>query len=150
MLPIKDFILAGHATFTCTAPWGDHYTYRVNKADKRRSGEPDKWFVSLGFNYDSSIYMGMIVDAERDMILTNGSKVRETAPSYIVFQTAWWDARFGKNSIESEGCEIPRIMTESGIRFQHEGKCCVCGRPLTNPVSIDMGIGPECAGRMGI
>jgi len=29
------------------------------------------------------------------------------------------------------------------------GKCCICGRELTNHESIDLGIGPICAGRMG-
>jgi Family of unknown function (DUF6011) len=27
------------------------------------------------------------------------------------------------------------------------GACCLCGRPLTDPVSIARGIGPECGGR---
>jgi hypothetical protein len=29
------------------------------------------------------------------------------------------------------------------------GQCCICGRELTNHASIDLGIGPICAGRMG-
>lgn len=29
------------------------------------------------------------------------------------------------------------------------GNCCICGRELTNHASIDLGIGPICAGRMG-
>jgi hypothetical protein len=29
------------------------------------------------------------------------------------------------------------------------GECCICGRTLTNRVSIDAGIGPICAGRWG-
>lgn len=30
------------------------------------------------------------------------------------------------------------------IDFCHEGVCCNCGRPLTNPESIKSGIGPKC------
>lgn len=29
------------------------------------------------------------------------------------------------------------------------GNCCICGRELTNAESIELGIGPICAGRMG-
>lgn len=31
-------------------------------------------------------------------------------------------------------------------RIQHPGTCMVCGRELTDPVSIDRGIGPDCYG----
>ena len=30
------------------------------------------------------------------------------------------------------------------IEFYHMGKCCVCKRALTNPDSIEKGIGPYC------
>jgi len=33
-------------------------------------------------------------------------------------------------------------------RIQHPGACMVCGRELTDPVSIDRGIGPDCYGSM--
>ena len=29
--------------------------------------------------------------------------------------------------------------------IQHIGKCCKCGRPLTDPESIKLGVGPICA-----
>lgn len=32
---------------------------------------------------------------------------------------------------------------------QRTGKCCICGRELTNQESVDLGIGPICAGKMG-
>lgn len=31
------------------------------------------------------------------------------------------------------------------VDFFHTGRCCMCGRKLTNPTSIESGIGPECA-----
>ena len=30
------------------------------------------------------------------------------------------------------------------MHLLHEGICAVCGRPLTNPASIELGIGPYC------
>jgi hypothetical protein len=41
----------------------------------------------------------------------------------------------------AEGRELP-----SGLRAQEESRCGKCGRPLTDPVSIDRGIGPDCYG----
>ena len=35
------------------------------------------------------------------------------------------------------------------VTGQRTGKCCCCGRELTNPESIDAGIGPICAGNWG-
>lgn len=32
-------------------------------------------------------------------------------------------------------------------KFYHIGKCCVCGRPLKDPESIELGIGPQCRGK---
>jgi hypothetical protein len=34
------------------------------------------------------------------------------------------------------------------LEIMHEGKCCRCGRTLTNPESIQHGIGPECSGKL--
>ena len=36
------------------------------------------------------------------------------------------------------------------VTIRHEGRCGRCGRKLTTPASIDTGIGPVCAERMGI
>lgn len=152
MIPIKQFVLGGKAVFTLTDNTSSkHYTYRVNRAEKRDPREPSKFFVNLGTGYDDSVYMGMIV-ARREaegpdsyvFIQTKASRVGTNAPSWRVFQLMWdtltepaydhsWDD----------------VMTngKSTLTFRHEGKCCVCARPLTNPISIDEGIGPECAGR---
>ncbi len=35
------------------------------------------------------------------------------------------------------------------LEVRHEGSCGRCGRKLTVPASIDAGIGPECAGKLG-
>lgn len=43
--------------------------------------------------------------------------------------------------------EDPR---EAAVRYGQElGRCCICGRTLTNDVSRHYGIGPVCAGRTG-
>ena len=35
--------------------------------------------------------------------------------------------------------EMPELL-----EFWHEGRCCRCNRRLTDPTSIELGIGPEC------
>lgn len=41
-------------------------------------------------------------------------------------------------------------VRESAIRYGMElGRCSICNRTLTNPESIEAGIGPVCAGRRG-
>lgn len=152
MLDLKTFILAGKAQFTCTAPDGNHYSYRVNKAIKHTAHERSVWFVNLGISYDSLVYMGLLRDEGEagnisSLIMTKGSRVGSSWPSYTTFVDLWSDAR---NGTWIDDSEPGRIITSRGIRFQHVGKCCVCGRPLTNPTSIDAGIGPECSGRLGV
>jgi hypothetical protein len=42
-----------------------------------------------------------------------------------------------------------RMSIEQAREFGHEfGVCCVCGATLTDPKSIEAGIGPICAGRV--
>lgn len=41
----------------------------------------------------------------------------------------------------------PEDWQARGLEYHLEGACRVCNRPLTNPVSIESGIGPVCAGR---
>lgn len=42
-----------------------------------------------------------------------------------------------------------RLSSDEAAAFGREtGTCCSCGRALTNPASIEAGIGPVCAGRV--
>jgi hypothetical protein len=41
-------------------------------------------------------------------------------------------------------------MAEAKAYGQRTGECCCCGKELTNPESIKLGIGPICAGKWGI
>lgn len=38
----------------------------------------------------------------------------------------------------------PRLLREQGVSLLHEGKCCRCSLPLTNPISIERGLGDDC------
>lgn len=67
---------------------------------------------------------------------TAKAKITAEAPSVKGFVFFWNAIAAGK---------MPCSMT-----VRHEGKCGRCGRKLTVPESIDRGIGPECAGKMGV
>jgi len=38
----------------------------------------------------------------------------------------------------------PMALRQKGVTLLHEGKCCRCALPLTNPKSIDRGLGDDC------
>jgi hypothetical protein len=46
------------------------------------------------------------------------------------------------------GARLERILP--GYRLLVEGTCVRCNRRLTTPESIESGIGPVCAGRVGL
>ena len=140
MIPHRDFVLAGAATFTLMDPENDtHFTFRVNKAknscphksNSRQWDDTPTWFVNLGVSYESQIYMGLLKGDAKKLVLTKASRVSADAPSYRMF-VRWWEA------VEAN--------KESPIQMVHEGKCCACSRPLTHPISVALGIGPECGG----
>lgn len=47
--------------------------------------------------------------------------------------------------------EDDRLTPEQAAEFGRlYGQCCVCARLLTDPVSVERGIGPICEGRLGL
>jgi hypothetical protein len=127
----KRFLLAGRAKATIrNASTGNRFTYRV-KAKKDRS----VYFVSVLTGSDNTAdfsYLGFI----RDGRFVHGgakAKIGRDAPSAKAF--AWVFPRLLDGT-------LPPI-----VEVWHEGCCGRCGRALTVPESIAMGLGPECAGR---
>jgi hypothetical protein len=156
MIPARQFIFAGRAVFTLTdlRERDRHYTYRINikepsqfdidKAKTRGWEAPHAvWFVNIGIGYEDSLYAGMLSNRDQtDITFTRASRMHGGAPSMVLLQ------RFLKLA-KAEAFDDNEAMEADGIRFQHEGKCCICARPLTHPESITMGIGPECRGKIG-
>jgi len=130
---IQAYILAGNATFTLQGK-RDRFTYKI-----RAAKEGTLHFVSVltGSDNESSYsYLG-IVGREKDFRRTAKSPIRGDAPSANAFAWFW------------------KVVVQAGkmpaeLEVWHEGKCGRCGRKLTVPESIARGIGPECAGKIGI
>ena len=128
---IKAFILAGNARFTLVSTKTQkRFTYKV-----RHSDDGKVHFVSVLTGPDNEsnyVFFASI----RGNYLNHGKRtsIGEDAPSASGF--AW----FWKN--------LMRDMVSNQLEFWHEGKCGRCARPLTDPVSIASGFGPECIKRL--
>ena len=129
------FLLGGKATFTLLSQnTGVRFTYKVAVAKDNE----DRFFVSLldgPDNWSNYAYIGLM-NRDGSFRRTPKSGVTEDAPS---FKAISWFLRhiFG-------GTDMPK-----GDEFWHEGKCGACGRKLTVPASIQSGLGPVCAERLG-
>lgn len=136
---VKNFVLAGNATFTIVSTkTGTRFTYKVRRS-KEEAGKDVVYFVSLlngPDNQNDYCYMGIIT--ARGFIFANKkSSVQSDAPS----SKAW---RWFFDAVLA-GARMPATL-----EVWHEGKCGRCGRALTVPESIARGIGPECADKMGM
>jgi hypothetical protein len=131
-----NFVLAGDAIFTLTSKrTGKRFTYRVSTKKARREGEEPARFASVltgSDNENDYSYAGMVFPtrgAARGLLAfrtTRGSVLKPTSPS--VSALIWFAKHPGSEAVE----------------FRHEGRCCRCARLLTDPESIDSGIGPVC------
>jgi hypothetical protein len=135
------FMLAGNCRVTfLNTETGNRFTYRIRQSEQQDGDtRPPVHFVQLLNGPDNETmftYMGTIF-GRRNFKHTKRSKVGEDTPSFKVFQWVW-------RHLES-GSRLP-----DKIEIWHEGRCGRCGRALTVPSSIELGIGPECASQMGV
>ena len=127
----KEFLLAGNATFTVSNPEGKHYTFKVNKLVNTQK---PVWFIHVLTGPDNSndfTYLGMVM--ESGVHLTRASRYNKDS---MIYKVADWCVR----GIINDGI-IP-----AGYSISHAGSCGRCGRKLTTPKSIELGLGPVCAG----
>lgn len=109
-----------------------HHTYLFKKPAELNAFPEDVRFVYAVHNGNKLFYVGMI---EQD-------KFRITRAS-----------RFGNHTEIVRGAYfIMRMMrdpkTLEQMDLYHQGVCCMCGRKLTSPKSIEFGIGPKCRKRI--
>ncbi len=163
---VADFVFAGNATFTLVSlKTGVRFTYkvRVKKEDLKRlemeeasrlqaaehgdmlefrppfTASDVVYFVGLLRGPDNEAdysYMGVLRrDPARYFWTAASGKVGRGATAYKAL--VWFvDAMARARGVL--GCQM---------EVWHEGRCGRCGRKLTVPESIGLGLGPECAGR---
>ncbi len=128
------YLKGGKAIFTLVSQkTGKRFTFlvRAPKAD----GRDPIWFVSVltGSNNESDYtYLGTI---NAKGVYRHGAKspISSDAPSAKAFAWAW-------NYLVKD--EVPPTS-----EFWHSGKCSRCSRALTDPASLEIGLGPICADR---
>lgn len=140
----KEFMLAGNATFTLELNQEfqqklnrAHYTFRVTCSESEKWGKT--YFVGLLTGPDNEsdyTYLGLIAN---DMLkLTQKSRFSSETP--VVKLCNRLINRIMKDETQA--------VIDAGFGLHHEGKCGRCGRTLTTPESVSIGIGPECLKRM--
>lgn len=136
---IRTFLLAGRATVTLKSlKTGEHLTYKVNQAKDDNDHPTDLYFVSLLVSGDQYIYLGVLSahSGQPWFKLTKKSRMVEASRPVQAFEYFCAVLRSGKAAPQLE--------------IRHENHCGRCGRELTHPESIDLGIGPDCAEQMGL
>ena len=131
------FMLAGdaHVTFQSRRT-GTRFTYHVEQAaESRTPGNPPPHFVSVLDGPDHYSFLGTVFNRT---IYAPGkrSHIATDAPSAVAFAWVWKYLSSGRMHPE--------------LAIYHEGRCGRCGRRLTTPESIETGLGPVCAQKMGL
>jgi hypothetical protein len=146
------FFTAGNCTFTVKVPacfcekhgCNLHYTYKIEQSEPSDKYPKPAHFVKLLSGPDNTAdykYLGILNPETGEVRLTAKSCAHDTA----------WSVRIVRRVLAQifEGEGMAGIL-KHGWDVHHEGKCGRCGRPLTVPESLELGIGPDCANQMGI
>ena len=135
----KNFFTAGRAVFTIQLPNGEHYTYRIKKS-KATDKYAATFFIGLLTGPDNTsdyTYLG-IMGEDGSVKLTGKSKYSDNS----------FPVRLLRRTLAVVFTDQQHLMTEKGYVLHHEGRCGRCGRALTVPRSVELGIGPECEGKL--
>jgi hypothetical protein len=131
----RDYILGGHAVVTLVSKrTGDRFTYRVS-VSKPKEGKQPVHFVSVltgPDNREDYEFLGTIFP-DGGYRRSMKSQIGPDAPSAKAWEWTW---------AHLDGPEADRV------EVWHEGTCSRCNRPLTDPASIERGLGPVCAERV--
>lgn len=122
-----DLITAGNCTFTIKGR-ESRFTYKFSKAENK----DDFYFVSLltgSNNNDDFCYIGTF---GKSFGYKHGVKSRINHEAVSI------------KALEYTLSFILTKIPHPQIQIWHEGKCCRCGRKLTDPDSISIGLGPYC------
>ena len=127
-----DFIFSGKAVVTLTSTSGTHFTFKLSQSDDERV-----FFVKHLFGSDNSwngdwAFLGIVFDNNHSRLVA-GKKGKSNADSFKAL--AWTLQHLAAGS-------VPEALT-----IQHNDACGRCGRDLTDPVSVALGLGPICRGK---
>jgi hypothetical protein len=139
-LALRELFFAGRARLTFrNQDKGTHMTVHVKQAKDKadRTKKLPIYFVNVsllgdgdqGYNYLGAIF-------------SDSGKVK-------LAKNISWNDRMGQvMRFIVSALRDPEILRQKNVALFHEGKCCRCGLPLTNPQSIDRGLGDDCYGKV--
>lgn len=139
---IRDYVLAGNAYLTVRSHTGTRFTFHVRKVA------------------ESSAHPG-VLQGWKVEVLTGSNNRKDYTPLGRVWGDGTKFCNYRRSPDSRIGAEAPSAqafvwlwaqITGAGTKLGqaevwHEGRCGVCGRPLTDPESIASGIGPICQER---
>lgn len=146
-----DFIGGGNAVFTIkSTKTGKHFTFKASVPKDKKTGKKDPIgnptrfvrVLSHGRNtsWEDTKFVGFFVTNMPGWLKCSSFNDTSGTPSFKAL--AWALAKMNEARVGDD--EMPE-----GLEVFHEGACCRCNRPLTDPASIKRGIGPECATKGG-
>lgn len=123
------YLTAGKAVFTLNKPCnGRRYTYKVTQ-DKNN---PRRFFVNVLFGPEKDYrYIGLFYDDTFKLRTTNASSVPHAHPAVDLIEE-YLDRVSGRDM-------------HLNLEVYKSQRCARCGRLLTTPDSIQIGLGPECS-----
>lgn len=119
---------------------GEHRTFRVRTQDEKDNFAPGERLIALLKGPDNeSDYRNFGYVTDRGIRVWSSVKAKADGGFFESCAKILWDV--AENGAES-------YYAKKGWRVELDKRCRRCNRRLTNPVSLESGIGPECAERM--
>ena len=140
------FLLAGKATFVVENNKGISVTVQVKKPRVVKVNPytnrpyPVSYFVSTRYQNEPWQYQGLLD--------TTAATIKPTAHTqYSLSEHLGLSKRIAEWAVKqiTTGRPVP-----AGYRLEHTNRCGKCAKMLRDDVSIQRGIGPDCARQMGL
>lgn len=137
-LTFPQLFTAGRAVLTFHNPaTGNHITIK-SKQWKKRNGEG-----KLEKLPNFTISISLLGDKEQGMVL--GGYFFQDENKWALGKGVEANGQVAKVMKFIAGAYAnPMTLRQKGVSLLHEGKCCRCALPLTNPQSIERGLGDDC------
>lgn len=127
-LDALNFMFAGNSVFTfLNNRSNNRFTFKI-----RKSKNSDIFFVSVLTSPDKYTYIGFHKNS--NFVYSEKSIIKKDTQSIKVYEYVF-------NNLLND-------TLVDYVEVWHEGLCGRCGRKLTVPTSIKMGIGPECLSKL--
>lgn len=146
-IAIERHALGGNSILTIeNVALGEHVTLKIQKG--KREDAPHFVKIMTGSENTNSShyrYAGCIWTRDKEG-RTQPAKFTTSAKTCF----SWNDRRLDVIRDLVDVINGRNVHAFDNVNVWHEGRCCFCGRPLTQPESVDRGYGPDCAEQRGL